>query len=86
MMRRAICCLGGLLGINLPLAAQDKSVPEVSFSVTVLMNGFYTSDKTNNSDLPQFAVPRDAGDSFPTAGVGATLRQTRAKARAFARV
>jgi len=70
--------------LTLPLAAQEKPAPEVSFTATVLMNGFYTSDKTNNNDLPQFAVPRDAGDSFPTAGLGATLRQTRVRARAFA--
>lgn len=64
--------------------AQEKPAPEVSFSATVLMNGFYTSDKTNNSDLPQFAVRQDASDSFPSEGVGATLRQTRVQARAFA--
>jgi hypothetical protein len=66
------------------LEAQDKPAPEVSFSATILMNGFYTSDKTNNSDLPQFAVRHDASDSFPSAGLGATLRQTRVQARAFA--
>jgi hypothetical protein len=48
------------------------------------MNGFYTSAKTNNSDLPQFAVPEVAGDSFPSGSIGATLRQTRVRARAFA--
>lgn len=66
------------------LEAQDHPAPEVSFSATVLMNGFYTSGKTNNSDLPQVAVRRDASDSFPTDGVGATLRQTRVQAKAFA--
>ncbi|MEO8635990.1 MAG: hypothetical protein ABI587_12000 [Gemmatimonadales bacterium] len=64
--------------------AQDRPAPEVRFSVLVLMNGFYTSAKTNNSDLPQFAVPRNAGDSFPTDGAGATMRQTRLRANAFA--
>lgn len=68
----------------IPLAAQDRPAPEVSLHTMVLMNGFYTSDKSNNSDLPQFAVPRSAGDSFPTSGLGATLRQTRVTARAFA--
>lgn len=67
-----------------PLTGQDRPAPEVSFSAMVLMNGFYTSATTNNSDLPQFAVPRSAGDSFPAAGLGATLRQTRVQARAFA--
>lgn len=65
------------------LVAQDRPAPEVSVKVTVLLNGFYTSDRTNNSDLPQFAVPHDAGDSFPTSGVGATMRQTRVTSRAF---
>jgi hypothetical protein len=51
--------------------------------VTVLLNGFYTSARTNNSDLPQFVVPRDAGDSFPTSGIGGTMRQSRIQARAF---
>ncbi len=66
------------------LPAQDRPAPEVTFSATVLLNGFYTSDKSNNVDLPQFAVRSDASDSFPTAGLGGTLRQTRAQARAFA--
>jgi hypothetical protein len=66
------------------LPAQDKPAPEVSFRATVLMNGFYTTAKSNNSDLPQVAVRKDASDSFPTGGLGATLRQTRVQARAFA--
>jgi hypothetical protein len=83
-MIRALFALS-LLPVVTPIAqAQDKPAPEVSFSGTVLMNGFYTSDKTNNNDLPQFALPRGASDSFPTGGVGATLRQTRVQARAFA--
>lgn len=67
-----------------PLAAQDQPAPEVTIHTMVLMNGFHTSAKSNNSDLPQFAVLRDAGDSFPNAGLGATMRQTRVTARAFA--
>ena len=55
----------------------------MTFKATILFNGFYTSARTNNSDLPQFAVPRDAGDSFPTSGTGATMRQTRIQTRAF---
>lgn len=74
-----------LLALVAPaLAAQDRPAPEVSFRATVLLNGFYTSDRSNNTDLPQFAVRRDAGDSFPTEGLGATMRQTRVTARAFA--
>ena len=29
----------------------------------VLMNAFHTSDKTNNSDVPQFALPPDPADN-----------------------
>jgi hypothetical protein len=84
MVHRALTCFGLLAWFAPRLEAQDKPAPEVSLSATVLMNGFYTSDKTNNNDLPQFAVPEDASDSFPTSSVGATMRQTRARARAFA--
>lgn len=82
MTRRFLALLA--LTIATPLAAQDRPAPEVSFSALVLMNGFYTSATTNNTDLPQFAVARAAGDSFPSEGLGATLRQTRVTARAFA--
>ncbi len=65
-------------------SAQERPGVEVTFTGTVLMNGFYTSAKTNNVDLPQFAVPGDAAvDSFPTAGAGATMRQTRVQVNAF---
>jgi hypothetical protein len=80
----AVVLLAVLALVAGPLAAQDRPAPELSVRFTVLMNGFHTSDKSNNTDLPQFAVRRDAGDSFPTAGLGATLRQTRVTARAFA--
>ncbi len=83
-MLRPLLVLTTLSLLAPELQAQDRPAPEVSFSATVLMNGFYTSARTNNSDLPQFAVPRDASDSFPSAGVGATLRQTRVQAKAFA--
>ncbi|HEY7681095.1 MAG TPA: hypothetical protein VH879_00515 [Gemmatimonadales bacterium] len=65
----------------LPLRAQDRPAPEVSFTATVLMNAFYTSTGTNNSDLPQFVARRDAGDT--TSNLGATMRQTRVQTRAF---
>ena len=83
-MTRVLLALSTWLAAAPVLGAQERPAPEVSFSATVLMNGFYTSAKTNNSDLPQFAVRRDASDSFPSGGVGATLRQTRVQARAFA--
>jgi hypothetical protein len=72
----------GLIPLGV-LRAQERPAPEVSVTVTVLMNGFYTSARTNNSDLPHFAVPRDAGDSFPTSGIGGTMRQSRIQTRAF---
>lgn len=84
MLRRASLSAAILFLTSSALTAQDRPAPEVSIHTMVLMNGFYTSAKTNNVDLPQFAVPRTAGDSFPTSGLGATLRQTRVTARAFA--
>src|SRR5262245_61888585 len=83
-MLRSTIPLAVLLLVAPAVQSQEKPAPEVSFSATVLMNGFYTSDKTNNTDLPQFAVRKDASDSFPSEGLGATLRQTRVQARAFA--
>lgn len=78
------------LALALPLLAagglaaqQDRPGVDVSFHGTILLNGFYTSARTNNSDLPQFAVPETAADSFPTDGIGGTLRQTRVMVRAF---
>ncbi|MEO8139778.1 MAG: hypothetical protein ABI742_09035 [Gemmatimonadota bacterium] len=83
-MRIPLLTSGLFLLLPVTLAAQDKPAPEVSFSATVLLNGFYTSAKSNNTDLPQIAVLKSAGDSFPTAGLGGTMRQTRVQARAFA--
>ncbi|MDZ4865470.1 MAG: hypothetical protein SGJ01_18815 [Gemmatimonadota bacterium] len=83
-MRPSILAAGLALMLPASVAAQDRPAPEVSFSATVLLNGFYTSAKSNNVDLPQFAIMESAADSFPTAGLGGTMRQTRAQARAFA--
>jgi hypothetical protein len=81
---RVLRILAGLILLTrCALIAQDRPAPEVRLNATVLLNGFYTSARSNNADLPQFAVPRDAGDSFPTAGVGGTMRQSRVQARAF---
>jgi hypothetical protein len=84
MLRHSFAALSLLGAVAATLRAQDRPAPEVAFTATVLMNGFYTSAKTNNSDLPQYAAPLVAADSFPAAGLGATLRQTRVRARAFA--
>jgi hypothetical protein len=45
----------------------------VEFTGTVLMNGFYNSARTNNSDAPTFAD----SDAVGVKGSSATLRQTR---------
>src|SRR5947199_6147310 len=45
----------------------------VEFTGTVLMNGFYNSARTNNSDVPVFADT----DAVGVKGTSATLRQTR---------
>src|SRR3977135_3587678 len=45
----------------------------VEFTGTVLMNGFYNSARTNNSDDPVFADT----DAVGVKGASATMRQTR---------
>ena len=63
-----------------PLAGQAQSAGQtpgprrsVQFSGFVLLNGFYTSDRTNSSDVPQRAEPGGTG----VGGLGGTVRQTR---------
>lgn len=72
-----------VLGLTGPLAAQEKAGPEFTFSGTILFNGWYTAGKTNNADIPQFVVRETAADSLGTDATGATLRQTRLRARLF---
>ncbi len=68
----------------LSLTAQQPAAPPppppppspkrtVEFTGTVLMNGFYNSARTNNSDAPTFAD----SDTVGVTGTSATLRQTR---------
>ncbi|HEY7195003.1 MAG TPA: hypothetical protein VH439_14770, partial [Gemmatimonadales bacterium] len=45
----------------------------IEFTGTVLMNGFYNSARTNNSDVPVFADT----DAVGISGASATMRQTR---------
>src|SRR5207249_11883942 len=45
----------------------------VEFTGTVLLNGFYNSARTNNSDVPVFADT----DATGVTGGSATMRQTR---------
>jgi hypothetical protein len=60
----------------LAVAAQQPASPPkrtVEFTGTVLMNAFYNSARTNNSDVPVFADT----DAVGVSGGSATLRQTR---------
>lgn len=78
-------CLAAALLVTAaaPLRAQDStarpshsSKPQIEFGGTVLLNGFYTSARTNNSDVPQFVLP-PAADGLPDRGLGGTIRQSR---------
>ena len=63
-----------------PLEAQQDDVPpdiEAAVHGLVLMNAFHTSDKTNNSDVPQFALPLDPADNPAASASSATVRQSR---------
>jgi hypothetical protein len=54
-------------------APAPVSHPTVEFSGLVLINGFFTNARVNNSDVPQFAE----ADTTGVAGTGGTIRQTR---------
>ncbi len=55
-----------------PLAAQQAPKRTVEFSGLVLVNGFFTNARVNNSDVPQFV------DSVaPVSAGGGAIRQTR---------
>ncbi len=56
-----------------PSATPPASHPTVEFSGLVLINGFFTNARVNNSDVPQFAE----ADTNGVAGTGGTIRQTR---------
>jgi hypothetical protein len=56
--------------------AQDPDV-EASLHGLVLMNGLHTSEKVNNSDVPQFVVPADPDDNPAASTTSATARQSR---------
>lgn len=57
----------------LPAAAQEAPKKTVEFSGLVLMNAFYNTARTSNSDVPLFAD----SDAVGVSGGSATLRQTR---------
>jgi hypothetical protein len=63
-----------LLPLGSQLLAQEKPKLDASVHGLILMNGFYTSDDMNNSDVPQFALP--AGEPARTT-TSATVRQSR---------
>src|SRR5213594_4313840 len=73
--------LFSLVAVALPLAAQTPPSPPapapakrtVEFTGFVLVNGFFTNARVNNSDVPQLAE----ADTTGAAGTGGTLRQTR---------
>jgi len=66
--------LVSLAVVALPLAAQTPPSAKRTIELTglVLVNGFFTNARVNNSDVPQFV------DSLvPASAVGGTIRQTR---------
>src|SRR5881397_4361041 len=75
--------LVSLAVVALPLAAQTPPSPPapaaaptakrtIELTGLVLVNGFFTNARVNNSDVPQFV------DSLaPASAVGGTIRQTR---------
>jgi len=60
-----------------PLAASAAQTT-TDLRVTVLMNGFSTDARVNNSDVPQFVLPTDPADPLGEGALGGTIRQTRA--------
>ena len=66
-------------------AQQDEAPPDIEAAVhgLILMNAFHTSDKTNNSDVPQFALPLDPADNPASSASSATVRQSRVTATAL---
>lgn len=64
-----------LLACATPIYAQESGV-DATVHGLVLMNGFYTSDEVNNSDVPQFVIP-PTGPTGPISTTSATVRQSR---------
>ena len=69
-------CALALAAVAVPAAAQQPDI-EAAVHGLVLMNAFHTSAKTNNSDVPQFAVPPDPADNPPSSASGGAVRQSR---------
>jgi hypothetical protein len=70
-----LAVLAPALSAQNPPAAATDSTPRrtVEFSGMVLVNGFFTNSRTNNSDVPQVVE----NDTLGVAGSGGTIRQTR---------
>lgn len=64
-----------LVAQNAPATAPTPPTPQrsVQFSGLVLVNGFFTNARVNNSDVPQLAE----ADTLDAAATGGTVRQTR---------
>src|SRR4051812_27662460 len=63
-----------LLPLTCGLVAGQQPKLEASVHGLILMNGFYTSDDMNNSDVPQFALSAEEPARTTTS---ATVRQSR---------
>ena len=68
-----------LLVATLAPAAAEAQGPDIEASLhgLVLMNGFHTSDKVNNSDVPQFVLPKSPDDNPAASTTSASVRQSR---------
>jgi len=64
---------------SLAPAAAEAQGPDIDASLhgLVLMNGFHSSEKVNNSDVPQFVLPRSPDDNPAASTTSATARQSR---------
>ena len=60
----------------LPALAQAPDI-EASLHGLVLLNAFHTTEKVNNSDVPQFVVPAATGDNPAAEASSAAIRQSR---------
>nr|MBA3259399.1 hypothetical protein [Gemmatimonadales bacterium] len=67
------------LALLAPATSVSAQQPDIEAEVhgLILMNGFHTSARVNNSDVPQFALPADPAENPATAASGGTVRQSR---------
>jgi len=64
---------------SLAPALAEAQGPDIEASLhgLVLMNGFHTTEKVNNSDVPQFVLPEAPDDNPAASTTSATARQSR---------